>query len=118
VPECEQGPLADIFSQEARRGRVEADRRQRAAHLIRDLPTPRRRAHERSRVLSTALELLGFAALTAGTYLLAGPGWALLVAGVALLYTGWAVDKLNGGTSKKKRTIRIPSGSAGAGAQE
>jgi hypothetical protein len=70
-------------------------------------------------VLSTALELLGFAALTAGTYVLAGLGPALLVAGAALLYVGWALDRLDeAGAKTKKRTIRIPISSAGAGAQE
>jgi hypothetical protein len=43
-------------------------------------------------VLSTTLELLGFAALTAGTTIMLGLAPGLLVAGAALLLVGQAAD--------------------------
>lgn len=43
-------------------------------------------------MLSTLLDLLGFAAITAAVYVLAGPGFALLTGGVELLLLGLAAD--------------------------
>jgi hypothetical protein len=43
-------------------------------------------------MLSTLLDLLGFAAFVAATYLLAGPVGALYVAGAALLIISLAVN--------------------------
>lgn len=43
-------------------------------------------------MLSTFLELLGFTALTAATYLVAGPAGALYVAGASLLFIAYAID--------------------------
>jgi hypothetical protein len=43
-------------------------------------------------MFSTFLDLLGFAAFVAATYLLAGPVGGLYVAGAALLITGAAVN--------------------------
>lgn len=43
-------------------------------------------------MLSTLLDLLGFAAFVAATYLVAGPAGALYVSGAALLVTSLAVD--------------------------
>lgn len=42
-------------------------------------------------MLSTLLELLGFAAFVAATYLLAGPVGALYTGGAAFLIVGYAV---------------------------
>ena len=35
--------------------------------------------------------LVGYVAALAGIWLVAGPGWALIVGGVALLWLGWRV---------------------------
>lgn len=43
-------------------------------------------------MLSTILELLGLAALAAAAYLLGGPAATLIVAGVELLFVGWALS--------------------------
>ena len=43
-------------------------------------------------MLSTALELAGFALIAAGTYLLAGTGVTFLVGGAELLFLGYATD--------------------------
>lgn len=43
-------------------------------------------------MLSTLLELLGFAAFTAATYIIAGPAGALYVAGASLLFIAYAID--------------------------
>jgi len=43
-------------------------------------------------MFSTGLELLGLAALTAGVLVLAGPGWALIGGGCALLFAGYSAD--------------------------
>lgn len=43
-------------------------------------------------MLSTSLELLGLAAITAGVLVLAGPGMALLAGGAALLFVGYSAE--------------------------
>lgn len=43
-------------------------------------------------MLSTVLELAGFVALVAAVYLLAGTAWALVLAGLLLVFCGFALD--------------------------
>lgn len=43
-------------------------------------------------MLSTVLELAGFVALIAAVYLLAGAGWALMLAGLLSVFCGFALD--------------------------
>ena len=43
-------------------------------------------------MLSTLLDIIGFALIVLGVYLLAGPGVAAIVAGGAFLVVGWATD--------------------------
>lgn len=42
--------------------------------------------------MSTLLELAGFIMLVAAVYLLAGLGWSLLLAGLLVVFVGFAVD--------------------------
>jgi hypothetical protein len=66
-------------------------------------------------MLSTLLDVLGFAAFTAATYLLAGPAGALYVAGACLLITSLGVNddaaathvrRLVGPVRRRARAIR------------
>ena len=43
-------------------------------------------------MFSTLLDILGFALIVLGVYLLAGIGVAAIVAGVLFLVAGWATD--------------------------
>lgn len=55
-------------------------------------------------MLSNALELSGLAALAAGVYVLAGLGFALVVAGAVLLVLGWAT-----GAAPRTPRPKLPS---------
>lgn len=48
-------------------------------------------------MFSTVLELAGLACIAAGVWLLSGVGWALLAAGVMLLFVGFAQSMPRGG---------------------
>lgn len=56
-------------------------------------------------MLSTALELLGLAALVAAAYVLGGLGATLIVGGVELLFLGYAISEPNAPWQRSK----IPS---------
>lgn len=55
-------------------------------------------------MLSNTLELGGLTALVAGSYELAGRGWALLVLAGCLMFLGVAADGLH-----PVRLVRVPS---------
>lgn len=57
-------------------------------------------------MLSTIIELAGFAALTAGVYLLAGAGFALVAGGVILLAIGLLLSQPS---PRKLVRVRVPS---------
>lgn len=64
-------------------------------------------------MISTTIELAGFMALTAGTYELAGRGWALVVLGLALLFVGSALSGIDvrlPGRKKNETKKRKPVG--------
>jgi len=60
-------------------------------------------------VLSNTLELLGFATLAVATYIVAGLGPALYVAGLSLLFLGYSlqgVQPLAGVTAKLRARLK------------